>query len=203
MRLAEARFSRSRLQISDDSARPVGAAAVPAAHTESRDQYQDPERQGVDPDQPYEREQPGYRSYHGQDHPEEYGEAAADDHGPLAPYLLAQSDGHCYLGDTRDDGPGGDEVEKEDRGQPWQYEGDQAGEDTGQSFDEQQPAGRSPAGAPKHAHYREHAVDQGVGAEQQDQCLQCYPWAQERGQPEEYGDGATQRQSPPVSGFRR
>src|SRR5215211_2959910 len=91
---------------SDDPARPVGAAPFPAAHTEGCDQYHDPERHGVDPDQPNEREQPGYRSYNGQDHPEEHGEAATDYHGPFAPYLPAQSNGHCYLGDACDDGPG-------------------------------------------------------------------------------------------------
>ena len=76
---------------------------------------------------------------------------------------------------SRDDGPGGDQVEKEDRGQLRHDEGDQAREDAGHSLDEQKPAGRPSAGASEDAHYREHAVDQGVGAEQEDQCLQGYP----------------------------
>ena len=63
--------------------------------------------------------------------------------------------------------------------------------------------GVPPRVPPEHAHYREHAVDQGVGAEQRDQCLHGDPRPQERGQPEEYGDGAAQGQSPPVPGLRR
>src|SRR5215218_2880370 len=103
---------------SDNPAWPLGATA--AAYAEGRDQHHDPERHGVDPDQPNEREQPGHRTYHGQDHPEEHRENPPDDQGPFAPYLPAQPNGHCYLEDPRDDGPGGDEVEKEDRGQPRQ-----------------------------------------------------------------------------------
>src|SRR5215204_4294963 len=151
---------------SDNPARPVGAAAIPTAHDEGRDQYHDPERQGVDTEQPYKREQPGHRPNHGQDHPEEHREGTTHYKGPFAAYLLAQPDGHRYLGDPRDDGPGGDEVEEDERGQLWQSEGDQARQDAGHSFDEQEPAGCPPAGSPEHAHYRKYAVHQGVGADQ-------------------------------------
>jgi hypothetical protein len=72
---------------------------------------------------------------------------------------------------ARDDGPGGDEVHKHDRGQSRKHEGDNARKDARYSLDEKQPAGRSPAGAPEHAHNREHTVNQSVGAEQQDQSL--------------------------------
>src|SRR5215210_1375462 len=185
---------------SDD---PAGAAAVPAAHTESRDQHQDPERHRVEPDQPDQRDQPDHGPYHGQDHPEEHRERATDDKGPFAAYLLAQPDGHRHLGDPRDDGPGGDEIEKEDGGQLWQEEGDQARHDAGDSFDEQKPAGRSPAGAPEDANYREDAVNQGVCAEQQDQGLEGNTRPQERGQPKKYGYAAAYGQSPPVSALRR
>src|SRR5215210_1976689 len=188
---------------SDDPARSVGASTVPAAHAEGRDQHQDPERHGVEPDQPYERDQPDHGAHYGQDHPEEHRECATDDQCPFARYLPTEPDCHSYLGDALDDGPDGDEVQKEDGGQPWQDEGDQASNDAGDSFDEQQPAGSPTAGAPEHAHYREYAVDEGVGAEQQDQCLHGDPRPQERGQPEEYGEGAAQGQSPPVSGLRR
>src|SRR5215210_239435 len=104
----------------DDPARPARTAAVPAAHAEGRDQHQDPECHRVEPDQPDKRDQPDHGPYHGQDHPEENRERATDDKGPFAAYLLTQPDSHRYLGDPRDDGPGGDEVEKEDRGQPRQ-----------------------------------------------------------------------------------
>src|SRR5215218_6783240 len=40
----------------DDPAGPASVAAVPATHTEGRDQHKDAERNGVDADQPYQRE---------------------------------------------------------------------------------------------------------------------------------------------------
>src|SRR5829696_5599064 len=188
----------------DDPAQPVGAAAgIPSAYLEGRDQHQNAERHGVNADKPYQREYRGKRAYHDQDHPEEHGERAADDEGPLAPDLPSQPEGRRYFEDPREDGPRGDEVEKEERGQPRQHKGDEAGQDAGYPLDEQQPAGRPPAGATEDAHDREDAVDQGVGAEQQDQGLQGYPRPQQRGQPEEYGYAAAYGQSPPVSGLRR
>src|SRR5215210_1009275 len=183
-------------------ARPLISPVVPAAHLERRDQEQYPEYHGVGADQPDEGEY-AHSGENREEHPEEHREYSAEDERPFAPYLLAQPYGRSYLREPGEDGPGSHQIEQRERGEPGVDEGDNAGQDANYSFEEQEPARRSAPGTTEYAHYREHAIDQEVRSEQQDQGLQRDVRAQKRGQAEEYGDNPPQRQCPPVTGLRR
>jgi hypothetical protein len=174
--------------------RPVALGEAPEPEGEEDQHHPEDDGVGADPHRQRQRGRPGMANTHAEGDGEDSGQPEPE----LAGDLLAQADRGHQLEDAGQDGPDPHVVEQRQRGRRRLGDGEDADPDAHHRLEDQAP-GAVLAPAAEQGDQGEHAVDEGVGPEEQDEGREGRGGLDEGDHSEHHGERTPEGDEAPVA----